>query len=225
MTPTSAPLRTGSLLERGPATAAEWRDPTVPDASVERDDVVALLKAEMRAPLLALQALRTTLDEGGLSPELDRRMIQHTKTLARRLSLLLEDLVLVTGREDERLVLETHDLRLSTQVARAAGLFPDLSVAIEGDDEIAVRADSLRLQQLLANLIRRADREGTRPIRLQVSCQDETVLIALPGSSASGGHELDIIRRLVLAHGGLVGHDRDQHALLVTLPRARHSRR
>ena len=224
MTPTSAPLRTGSLLERGPATAAEWRDPTVPDAGVERDDAVTLLKAEMRAPLLALQALRTTLDAGGLSPELDQRMIQHTKTLARRLSLLLEDLVLVTADRDERLVLETQDLCLSTQVARVAALFPDLVIEVDGDADIAVRADSLRLQQLLANLIRRADREDARPIRLQVSCQDETVLIALPGTPASGGHELDIIRRLVLAHGGLLGHDRDERTLLVTLPRARHSR-
>ena len=225
MSPTSALLRSASLLDRAPASTADWSAAAEPAPDRESDEVVAHLKAEMRAPLLALQALRTTLDEGGLSPELDQRMIQHTKTLARRLSLLLEDLVLVTADRSERLVLETQDLCLSTQVTRAAALFPDLSIAIEGDAEIAVRADSLRLQQLLANLIRRADREETRPIRLRISCQDETVLIALPGTSASGGYELDIIRKLVLAHGGLVGHDRDEHALLVTLPRARHSLR
>ena len=130
-------------------------------------------------------------------------MIQHTKTLARRLSLLLEDLVLVTTARDERLVLETQDLCLSTQVARAAALFPDLSIDVEGDPTSRVRADSLRLQQLLANLIRSADREGARPIRFQISCQDETVLLALPGAPASDGYELDIVRQLVLAHGGL----------------------
>lgn len=225
MTPTSAPPGPGSLLDRAHATDAAWTDSGELHAAFERDDVVALLKAEMRAPLLALQALRTTLDEGGLSPELDQRMIQHTKTLARRLSLLLEDLVVVTADRGERLVLERQDLCLSTQVTRAAALFPDLSISIEGDADIAVRADSLRLQQLLANLIRSADREGTRPIRLQISCQDETVLIALPGTPASGRYELDIIRQLVLAHGGLLGHDRDARTLLVTLPRARHSRR
>jgi signal transduction histidine kinase len=221
MTTTSAP--SSSLRDRAPA--PEWFDADESMGAFERDDVIAFLKAEMKAPLLALQALRSTLDEGGLSPELDQRMSQHTKTLARRISLLLEDLVLVTTRGQERLVLEMQDLCLSTQVARAALLFPDLSIQLEGEPEVRVHADSLRLQQLLANLIRSAEREGARPIRLHVTCVDDSVVLGLPGAPTSGRYELDIVRQLVLAHGGRLGHDRDADALQVTLPRARQSRR
>jgi hypothetical protein len=225
MTPTSAPPGTGSLLDRAPTSAPGWTDAPEPDAGLNRDELIAVLKAEMQAPLLALQALRTTMAEGGLSPDLDQRMNQHTKTLARRLSLLLEDLVLVSTRDQGRLVLELQDLCLSTQVTRVASLFPDQSVQVDGDPDVRVRADSLRLQQLLANLIRSAAREQSRPVRLQVSCQDDSVVLSLPGARSAGGYELGIARQLVLAHGGRVGHHHDLDALLVTLPRAKHSHR
>jgi signal transduction histidine kinase len=225
MTPTSAPPGPGSLLDRAPTSAPEWTDVAEPDAGLRRDDIIAILKAEMQAPLLALQALRTTMAEGGLSPDLDQRMGQHTKTLARRLSLLLEDLVLVSTRDQGRLVLELQDLCLSTQVTRVASLFPGQSVQVDGDPDVRVRADSLRLQQLLANLIRSAAREQAQPVRLQVSCEDDTVVLSLPGAKTAAGYELGIARQLVLAHGGRVGHHRDVDALLVTLPMARPSRR
>jgi signal transduction histidine kinase len=223
MTTTSAPA--GSVRDHAPFPAARWFDATDSVAAFERDDIIAFLKAEMTTPLQALQALRATLERGGLSPDLYERMSQHTKTLARRLSLLLEDLVLVTTRGKGRLVLEMQDLSLASQVARAAALFPDLSIEVHGETGVRVRADSLRLQQLLANLIRSAEREGARPIRLLVTCQDDVVMLGLAGAPASDGYELDIIRQLVFAHGGQLGHDRDADALLVTLPRARHPRR
>jgi signal transduction histidine kinase len=221
MTTISSP--SGSVRDRVPESSPGWYDATDSVAAFERDDVIALLKAEMQAPLQALQALRATLEEDGLSPELHERMSQHTKTLARRLSLLLEDLVLVTTGRQGRLALELQDLCLSTQVARAAALFPDLSIYVEGPD-VRVRADSLRLQQLLANLIRTAQREDARPIRLHVTCQDDTVMLGLPGAPSSAGYELDLVRQLALAHGGRLGH-RDGGALLVTLPLARSPRR
>jgi signal transduction histidine kinase len=217
---TTASSAPGSVRDRAPA----WYGASDSVAAFERDDVIAMLKAEMKAPLEALQALRATLDEGGLSPELDERMSQHAKTIARRLSLLLEDLVLVTTQGQGSVVLDVQDLSLSTQVARAAALFPDLSICVEGPD-VRVRADSLRLQQLLVNLIRTAEREEARPIRLHVTCQDDTVMLGLPGAPSSDGYELDLVRQLVLAHGGRLGHQRDEGALLVTLPLARPPRR
>jgi len=198
---------------------------SVPPGSLrDRDDVIAHIKTEMRAPLRALQSLRTTREVGGLSRDLDQRMVQHTKSLARRLSLLLEDLVLVSTPGQERLVLELQDLRVSTQVARAASLFPQLSVDVEGDADVSVRADSLRLQQLLANLLRSARPEDGRPIRLLVTCDNDAVTLELPDAPVSDGYELDLIRQLVQAHGGRLGH-RDEGTLLVSLPRGRHPRR
>ena len=209
-----------STTSSAPSGSLRQRATSAPD----RDAAIAHIKTQMRAPLRALQSSRTAREVGGLPPDLDQRMGQHTKSLARRLSLLLEDLVLVSSRGQERLVLELQDLRLSTQVTRAAALFPDLSIDVEGDRDASVRADSLRLQQLLANMIRIAQHEVARPIRLRVTCAADTVMLELPDVPASDGYELDLVRQLALAHGGRLGH-RDGGALLVTLPLARSPRR
>jgi signal transduction histidine kinase len=221
---TTTPARSGSLRDRAPVAGVEYVDPDASSTTLERDEVVALLKTEMGAPLLALQALRTKLEEGGLSADLEQRMGHHTKTLARRLSLLLEDLVLVNARGRGRLVLDLDALCLSTQVARATSLFPELSIIVDAEPDLWVRADALRLQQLLTNLISSARREGARPIGLYATRLDDTVLLELPEAPFQGGYELDVIRQLVLAHGGQVGHG-DDGALLVTLPSAKPRRR
>jgi signal transduction histidine kinase len=184
----------------------------------EREEVIALIKAEMKAPLEALQTLRAHLDEGGLSPYLDERMRQHTKTLARRLSLLLEDLVLVYDWGQRQLLLELQDLDLSAQVARAASLFPEVLIHVDWLPGVRVRADSLRLQQLLTNLLGSAQRDGAHPICLHLACLDDAVLLRLIGAPPPGGYELGIIRQLVHAHGGRVLHHPDDGTLLLTLP-------
>src|SRR4051812_23775505 len=74
----------GAPIAPSPAAAAVGADVGAP----EREAMVALLKEEMRAPLVALKALRASIDGGDLSPELASRMRRHTKSLARRLSLL-----------------------------------------------------------------------------------------------------------------------------------------
>jgi signal transduction histidine kinase len=222
MTPTPGPA--GSLRDRAPAPDPRRSEATEAVLPEHGDDATELIKAEMRAPLRALQIVRTTREEGDLSPDLDHRMVQHTKTLARRLSLLLEDLVLVSAPGQERLVLELQDLRLSTHVARAASLVPDLPVQVEGDLEVSVRADSLRLQQLLANLIRSAQRGGARPLRLRIGCVGDTVTVELPDARAGRGYELDLVRQLAQAHRGRLGH-RDDGIVVVSLPRGRHPRR
>ena len=215
---TTASARSGSLRDRAPMTDLESVCTDDPVTVLERDEVVALLKTEMEAPLLALQALRTKLEEGCLSPDLAQRMGEQTKTIARRLSLLLEDLVLITSRGRGRLVLDLDDLCLSTQVARATSLFPELSISVEAEPDLWVRADSLRLQQVLTNLISTARRQGARPIRLNATRLDDTVLLELTVAPSPGGYEVDVIRQLVLAHGGHVGHHGEEGVLLVTLP-------
>ncbi len=146
-------------------------------AGPEREEMVALLKAEMRAPLVALKALRASIDEGDLSPELASRMRRHTKSLARRLSLLLEDLVLVYTWGHRRLSLDLQDLDLGDQLRRAADLFPDMLIHVQAPPQVRVQADAMRLQQLLANLIHTAQRRGDRPVWLHVTCLESLVTL------------------------------------------------
>ena len=178
-------------------------------AARKRDKVVELLKNEMRALHVSLQALRTTLDEGGLPPELADRMRRHTKSLARRLALLLEDLVLVITWGPRRLA----------HVARAADLFPDMLIHVKAAPDVLVRADALRLQQLLANLIHSAQRSGERPVCLYVTCLDTLVTLRMLGAPSEGGYELDIVRHIVDPHGGRLRHHPAEGAVTVTLRR------
>jgi signal transduction histidine kinase len=188
-------------------------------AEPEREEVAALLKTEMQAPLVALRALRSTLDQGGLSPELDTKMRGQTKSLARRLALLLEDLALVYTWGHRRLVVDLQDLDLADQVARAADLFPDLLVYVDAPAGVQVRADSMRLQQLLANLIRSGQRATQSPVCLYVSCLDNLVTLRMIGAPAVDSYELDIVRQLVEVHGGRLRQHPAEGQVTVTLRR------
>jgi signal transduction histidine kinase len=198
-----------------PATAALGGSVAAP----EREEMVALLKAEMRAPLVALKALRASIDDGDLSPELASRMRRHTKSLARRLSLLLEDLVLVYTWGHRRPSLDLQDLDLGDQLRRAADLFPDMLVHVQAPANVRVHADALRLQQLLANLIHTAQRRGDRPVWLHVTCLETHVTLRMIGAPPAGGYELEIVRQIVEAHGGRLRHHSAQGAVAVTLRR------
>jgi signal transduction histidine kinase len=186
----------------------------------EREEMVALLKAEMRAPMVALKALRTSIDEGDLSPELASRMRRHTKSLARRLSLLLEDLVLVHTWSHRRPSLDLQDLDLADQLRRAADLFPDMLIHVQAPPHVLVRADAMRLQQLLSNLIHTVQRRGDRPVWFHVTCLETHVALRMIGAPPEGGYELEIVRQIVEAHGGRLRHHPAQAAVAVTLRRA-----
>jgi signal transduction histidine kinase len=189
-------------------------------AAPEREKMVALLKAEMRAPMVALKALRTSIENGDMSPELASRMRRHTKSLARRLSLLLEDLVLVYTWGHRRLSLDLQELDLADQLRRAADLFPDMLIHVQAPPQVRVHADALRLQQLLANLIHTAQRRGDRPVWLHVTCLETLVTLRMIGAPPEGGYELEIVRQIIEAHGGRLRHDLAQGAVAVTLRRA-----
>jgi signal transduction histidine kinase len=183
------------------------------------DEVVALLKAEMRVPMVALATLRRALDTGDLSSELAGRLRLHTTALADRLSLLLEDLDLVDSWGGHGPVLDLQELDLAEQVGLAADLFPELLVYVEAAPGVCVHADPLRLQQLLANLIHSARRGGGRPVCLSVSLLDSFATLRLLGVAPEGGYELDIVRRLVEAHGGRLRHHPAEGSVTVTLRR------
>jgi signal transduction histidine kinase len=209
---------------RGPE-AEDWHGASTASTpelvAPEREEMVALLKAEMRAPLEALKALRSSIDEGDLSPELASRMRRHTKSLARRLSLLLEDLVLAYTWGHRQLFLDQQDLDLADQVWRAAELFPDMLIHVQAPrGGVHVRADALRLQQLLANLINTAQRRGDRPVWFHISSLDTIVTLRMLGAPPEGGYELEIVRQLVEAHGGRLRHHPVEGAVTVTLHRA-----
>ena len=182
-------------------------------------DVMADVRDDMRAPLLGLEALLDALAGGRLSPEVTRRMQGQSRVLARRVSLLVEDLALVGTPPAHSLPLALRVLELDQQLADCAASFPDMLIRIEGDRGLQVRADVLRIQQICANLMRNAQRTGGRPVTIRASGQDDLVALRVSEAGPRDGYELSIVDRLVEAHGGTTIHEATG-SFVFTLPRA-----
>jgi len=165
-----------------------------------RDGAAELIHEQMRAPVAALRALSGTLESGDLSPGLTERIRQYSRVLSRSVALLVEDLVLVHAAPHDVPALALEELSLAEQLDRTAELFPELVVHVAAMAGLRVRADPLRLQQLLANLVRGA--QDGRPLRFDTSADETTVTLRLYGGRPVAGHHLDLARMLAKAHGG-----------------------
>ena len=149
-----------AMLERLEA-ALERERSFVADAGHELRTPLALLKAELEL------ALRRPRSETELADAV-RSAAEETE----RLSQLAEDLLLLARSDRSQLPLEPAPLRvrelLDAVVARFERRAKDAGRAIEVEDTQAleVRADRMRLEQALGNLVDNALRHGAGTIRL-----------------------------------------------------------
>jgi signal transduction histidine kinase len=211
-----------------------------------RDHVAAVVSHDMRTPLAGLGGyLEVLVEDEDLDPELARRMLERSVLLTRRLTLLSEDLLAATTLEHVDLVVRPDDLDLQQQLAECASGFPELDLRIHCPDGIRVYADPLRLQQILTNLVRNAEKHGAEPVSIDVSTSVTEVTIRVrdegegvpasfiprlferytQGARAAGGAGigLSVVHDLVRAHHGTVRYDHTEPAFVVTLPRAQPS--
>jgi two-component system phosphate regulon sensor histidine kinase PhoR len=132
-----------------------------------RQDFVANVSHELRTPLsLIKSAVETLIDGGKNDPAVTTRFLEIIDKHASRLTLLIDDLLLLARLDSDRveLNLQPVPLRLAAQealddeavIARARGVTLTNEVA-EG---IVARVDPLRLRQVLINLIDNAIKYG-----------------------------------------------------------------
>lgn len=184
-----------------------------------RAEAMAVVRDEMRAPLLGLEALLDALGGAPLSREVSERMQSQSRVLARRVSLLIEDLALVSRQDLSAIPMDVEVLDLDAELAACAESFPDVFFRVDGDTGLQVRADRLRVQQICANLMRNSQRQGGRPVTIKVSGRAGFVSLVVSNAGPPDSHELGIVRMLVEAHGGRASHD-VPGSLTLTLPRA-----
>ena len=210
-----------------------------------RDHISAVVSHDMRTPLAGLHGyLEMLVEDEELAPEVVRRMHERSLMLTRRLTLLSEDLLAATTAEYGDLVLSPTDLDLPEQLAECATGFPDLDLRITCPTGVQVHADPLRLQQILTNLVRNAQKHGAEPVTLDVTLDvdADTELVTIrvgdagegvpaafiprlferysQGARATGGAGigLSVVHDLVQAHHGTIRYDLTQPAFIVTLP-------
>ncbi len=222
----------------------EERNAELVEATRLRDHLTAVVSHDLRTPLAGLQGYLEMLRDDDLDSPLARRMLDRSWMLTRRLTLLTEDLLASATLEYGDLVVTPEVLELSQQLMECATCFPDLDLEVDCPPGLAAYADPLRLQQILANLVRNAQKHGAEPV-LIVAAPDPAfpggvtirVSDAGPGvpatfvpkmferysqgsSTATGGSGLglSVVRDLVSAHHGTVSYDRPGNVFAFTLP-------
>lgn len=212
---------------------------------IEASDVrlrrfVADASHELRTPLAAVRAYAELFSRGAQSrPEDLARSMSGIKREAERMSVLVEDLLLL-ARLDEGRPLERERVQLDELVGEAVetarALDPDRPVELEADP-VAVLGDRDRLRQIVDNLLSnvRSHTPAGSPARVVVGRENGRAVIEVsdtgPGltpeeldriferfyradgsrSRASGGVGLglSIVAAVARAHGGSVGAQSD----------------
>ncbi|WP_028651097.1 sensor histidine kinase [Nocardioides halotolerans] len=202
-----------------PAEATSWGPAGPRWSSHARTEVVAEVRDEMRAPLLGLEALFDALAGPPMPQEMTERMHTHSRVLARRVTLLVEDLAVVTASHPSAIPMVFEDLDLDQELRDCTECFPHIAFRIVGEKGLRVRADALRVQQICANLLRSVQRRSSLPVSVHVSGRPGFVAVRVADAGPRDGYELSIVRTLVQAHSGVTVHDAGG-ALTFTLPRA-----
>jgi two-component system OmpR family sensor kinase len=171
---------TGDELQKLGETLNEMLDRL--EAALERERAfVADAGHELRTPLALLRTeLELALRQAGTVDEL-RTAVRRSSEEASRLSQLAEDLLLIARADRGRLPLRLELVNVDGLFASVLSRF-DWRAATEGKHVEAVpatsssvRADPLRLEQALGNMVDNALRHGGDRIRLQASRFDGVV--------------------------------------------------
>ena len=202
------------------------------DALQREREFVADAGHELRTPLALLRAELELALRQGESPEELRAAVQRSATEVDRLAQLAEDLLLIARSERGELPLsvETLDAReVLASVARRFRWRADEAHRVlrpEAAEGLRVRADRLRLEQALGNLVDNALRHGGGRVTLSAAAVNGSVELHVqdegagfppdflgraferftlpdPGRDGAGaGLGLSIVRMIAEAHGG-----------------------
>jgi two-component system phosphate regulon sensor histidine kinase PhoR len=140
-----------------------------------RQDFVANVSHELRTPLSLIKSAAETLIDGGKdNPEVAPRFLEIIDKQSSRLTLLIDDLLLLARLDSDRveLHLEPIDLRRAAQEALddATGAARRRGTALENTVPAALlaRVDPDRLRQVLTNLVDNAIKYGRAEGRVTV---------------------------------------------------------
>ncbi|HEY5552567.1 MAG TPA: ATP-binding protein, partial [Opitutaceae bacterium] len=132
-----------------------------------RRDFVANVSHELRTPLSMIKGAVENLQDGAArDPAIAGKFLDIIDRHAGRLGLLIEDLLLLSELDSGRVDLKLQDVQLRETVAETIDdLTPAAArrgVAMTNDvhGDYIVRADPLRLKQILSNLVENAIRHG-----------------------------------------------------------------
>ncbi|MDT7541422.1 MAG: two-component system, OmpR family, phosphate regulon sensor histidine kinase PhoR [Acidobacteriota bacterium] len=202
-----------------------------------RQEFLLNVSHELRTPLTAIRAFVETLAAGVVDePENNRRFLSIIDRNAARMQSLIDDILELSSIEAGRVSVEPQPVRLRALVqdvlTSLAGRAAERGVALHNEvaEDVTVRADARRLEQMLTNLtdnavkfnrehgeVRVAHARGPERDRINVSDTGEGIApehlariferfyrVDRARSRAMGGTGLGlaIVKHLARAHGG-----------------------
>jgi signal transduction histidine kinase len=175
------------------------------EVSQSKDSFIADVSHELRTPLTGIYGFASALedDDSSLSPA-SRELVGLIVTEAAELARMVDDLV-AAGRIDAGAIsynLET--VELSPEIEEVIRPFKRRGVSVEVDNiGISVRADRLRLRQLLRNLVSNAVKYGGSEIAVTAYGQGDMVVIEIidDGLGVSADVADRLFNRYVHEHG------------------------
>ncbi len=215
---------------------------TLQEAQTLREHLVAVVSHDMRTPLSGLEGYLEVLATDDLTPEQSERMLARARMLATRLSLMTEDLLGVATAGRAGLSLQLEEVDVTRALVECSAGFPELDLRLDAARGVWVKADPLRLQQVLTNLVRNAQNYGAEPVRVrasqvgdrfvQISVTDDgsgvpeefvprlfDAYTRVEGTGRHGsGLGLSVVRDLVTAMSGSVHYDALDNTFRVVLP-------
>jgi PAS domain S-box-containing protein len=206
----------------------------------------AVTAHELRAPVAVLSGATVTLarDFDKLEPEDRADLTLAVSRSSEQLRRLLDDLMTAARLQARRLDLASVVLDLGEHLHSVIGTIQQSSrgteIRLVAEPGLQVRADPVRLTQMIDNLVMNALRHGRPPVEVRATGQEDsvTVLVLDSGegvsadlqgrlferfattSSKGTGLGLFLVRELAQAHGGDATYRPDDGAFVLTLPRA-----
>ena len=224
---------------------AAYRDVTVQqqaqsqlrEANRRKDEFLAMLAHELRNPLAPIRNVAEILSQGALDAETVRRSSQLLQRQASQLTRLVDDLLDVARITRGAIELKKEMVAIERVVEMAVESIQPLldlkrqNVTVKRSPEaVLVEADSVRLCQIITNLLSNAAKyspEGTR-IQIELGCTQDDVFVSvrdqgigidpqllphifelflqgdrsLDRAQGGLGIGLTIARRLIQMHGG-----------------------
>jgi len=204
-----------------------------------REEFVGNVSHELRTPLSLIKGYTETLLDGAKNePETATRFLQTIERNAGRLQLLIEDLLTISQLESGRVSLNLQPLALGAVVEKVLADYQERAarkgITLRHEPgAFAVRADEVRLQQVLGNLVDNAIKYGrsggnvwwtaraTGTDKLEISVRDDGPGIpadalnrvferfyradkARSREAGGTGLGLAIVKHIVQSHGGEV---------------------
>jgi signal transduction histidine kinase len=137
----------------------------------EKRDFVATISHELRTPMTGVYGAAETLLRTDIELTATQRhdLLRLISSQAERLSQIVEELLLATSLDHDRLQVSQEPVDIADVVRRTLEVLERSEVELDAPDRPYVLGDRDRIQQVLVNLLDNAFKYGEPPVRIGVA--------------------------------------------------------